>query len=129
MSEDEVRDPFETDEARLRHVPELVHIAFGLWLFTSAFVWSHYDAEQESAWIVAVAITVVALFAMIFPWLRHVNAALAIWLFVSAFVLPASRPATVWSNVCVAIAVLLVSLVPADATKPKPASCRSDAGT
>ncbi|MGH7271714.1 MAG: hypothetical protein ACREJ3_14885, partial [Polyangiaceae bacterium] len=48
--------------------------------------------------------------AMAVPWVRYLNTILAIWLFISAWSLPAQSVGTIWNNVLVAIAIFIVSL-------------------
>ena len=45
------------------------------------------------------------------PNARYFNTALSLWLFVSAFALPADNVGTVWNNAVVAVAVFVASLV------------------
>ena len=44
--------------------------------------------------------------------LRSIPAALGVWLFISAFVLPGSSHGTLWNNALVGLAIFVVSLTP-----------------
>ncbi len=88
-------------------------VVLGVWLFISAFVWPHSAAQQTDTWILGVLFAVCALVAMSSPQVRYANTVLAIWLFISVWALPHRNLATMWNNALVAIAVFLLSLVPA----------------
>lgn len=91
----------------------VVELALGVWLFLSAFVWPHSQAETINAWIVGALAIVFAVVALLGESrAQYLNTALAIWLFLSAFVLPAIHTGTLWNNVLVAIVLFAVSLVP-----------------
>ncbi|MCC6559108.1 MAG: SPW repeat protein [Polyangiaceae bacterium] len=90
-----------------------INIALGVWLFISAFIWPHSYAQFTNSWLVGVLCVVFAVVAMWAPPARYLNAALAVWLFISAWALPTRSPGTVWNNVIVAIAIFVVSLLPA----------------
>ena len=90
----------------------VVNILLGVWLFISAFVWPHSQAQMTNTWILGVLCVIFALVAMALPWVRYLNTLLAIWLFISAWALPTVSVGTIWNNVLVAIAVFIVSLVP-----------------
>jgi hypothetical protein len=92
----------------------VINVLLGIWLFISAFVWAHTNAQMTNTWILGVLCVIFAFIAMSVPAARYLNTALAIWLFISAFALPTIGPGTVWNNVLVAIAIFLVSLVPND---------------
>ena len=91
-----------------------LNVLLGVWLFVSAFVWAHSQAQLTNTWIRGVLCVVFALFAMRAERARFLNTALAVWLFVSAFALPGSSQGTVWNNALVASAVFVVSLAPSD---------------
>lgn len=90
-----------------------INIALGVWLFISAFIWPHNYSQFTNSWVVGVLCVGFALIAMYAPAARYLNAALAVWLFVSAFALPVISRATIWNNVLVAVAMFVVSLLPA----------------
>jgi hypothetical protein len=89
----------------------IANVILGVWLFISAFLWPHTQAQFSNAWILGVICVVLALISMRVPAVRYLNTALAVWLFISAWALPHISVATVWNNVLVAIAIFFVSLV------------------
>jgi len=91
-----------------------LNVLLGIWLFISAFVWSHAQAQMTNTWILGVLCVVFALIAMRVAQVRFLNTALAVWLFISAFALPGHSQGTVWNNALVAIAIFVVSLAPSD---------------
>jgi hypothetical protein len=105
--------PVETGPAARNSVsPRLVNVIIGVWLFISAFIWPHTEAQMSNTWICGVLTVVFALVGMAVPWVRYLNTILAIWLFISAWAIPAAHPGTIWNNVLCAIAIFIVSLVP-----------------
>ena len=92
----------------------ILNIVLGIWLFISAFVWGHTQAQMTNTWILGVLCVVFALIAMRVEQVRFLNTALAVWLFISAFALPTTSRGTVWNNALVAIAIFVVSLAPSD---------------
>ena len=86
----------------------IANVVLGVWLFISAFIWAHTQAQMTNTWIVGALCAIFALAAMRAPQARYVNTALAIWLFISVWVLPTMSAATLWNNVLVAIAVFIV---------------------
>jgi hypothetical protein len=94
-------------------VARAINIVLGVWLFISAFIWPHTMAQRTNTWILGVLCVAFALIAMGVPMVRYLNTLLAIWLFISAFALRDISVGTVWNNALVAIAIFIVSLVPA----------------
>jgi hypothetical protein len=91
----------------------IVNIILGVWLVVSAFLWPHSYAQMNNTWIVGVLCVAFALVAMRVPEARYFNTVLAVWLFISVWALPARTMTTQWNNAIVAIAIFLVSLLPA----------------
>lgn len=96
----------------------IVNIVLGAWLFISAFLWSHSQAQFVNTWIVGLAIAVVALLGLATGPARYLNTAIAIWLFISVWILPGANTGTRWNNAIVAILVFLFSLAPAEKGRP-----------
>lgn len=96
----------------------IANVVLGVWLFISAFIWPHTQAQMTNTWIVGALIAIFALVAMRAPQARYVNTALAIWLFISVWVLPVESTATLWNNAIVAIAVFVLSLLPSRVEMP-----------
>lgn len=89
-----------------------VNIVLGVWLFISAFLWSHTPAERTNTWILGALCVIFAVIALSAPAARWLNTALSIWLFISVWALPHQSLATMWNNAIVAIVVFAASLVP-----------------
>jgi hypothetical protein len=90
----------------------LANAALGLWLFTSAFAWRHFEASLHNTWLVGALIFASALAALRRSAWRWANTALGGWLFASTLFL--FRPLdleTLWNNVLVAVLVFALSLV------------------
>jgi hypothetical protein len=102
--------------------PRLLEILVSVWLIISAFAWPHTVAQMTNTWIVGVIGSVVALVALFADMrLRYINAALAVWLFISVWALPGAQPATIWNNVIVAFVLFLSSLsTPAGSSGGRP---------
>jgi hypothetical protein len=68
---------------------------------------------MTNTWIVGVIGALVALFAIFADdRLRSFNAAVALWLFISAWILPVARGGTTWNNVVVALVLFALSMQP-----------------
>lgn len=98
--------------ARSNQTARGLNILLGIWLFISAFAWPHTRAQFANTWIVAVVVVAFAIIALGVREVRMLNTLVAIWLFISAFALRGPSRATVWNNALVAVAILIVSLVP-----------------
>lgn len=91
----------------------------GMWLFLSAFAWPHGWLQFTNTWIVGMLCTTFAVAAMSYPWLRHVNTLLALWLFVSSqYLLRPVTLGTMWNNALAALFMLVFSLVPGNEESP-----------
>jgi hypothetical protein len=88
-----------------------INILLGIWLFISAFAWPHDLAQRTNSWICGVLCVAFALLALRVPRARWLNLILGGWVFVSAFFLGQSH-GTLWNNVLVGVAVVLVALTP-----------------
>jgi SPW repeat len=94
--------------------PRILNVILGAWLFISAFLWPHSQAQMTNTWILGILAVVFALVSMyVAAQARYLNTLLAIWLFISAFALPRVSVGTVWNNAIVAILMFIVSLLPA----------------
>ncbi len=89
------------------------NIILGVWLFISAFAWTHSSAQMTNTWIVGVIGVIVAgVAAFAAPQARYLNTLLAVWLFISSFALPTVSSGTIWNNVIVSILMFVFSLMP-----------------
>jgi hypothetical protein len=91
--------------------PRLVAVALGAWLVISALVWTHTDAQMTNAVISGVLAIVIALTSTRLPFVRYLNAALGVWIFVSAFLLASGTIATAWNEIFDGISLVAVSLI------------------
>jgi hypothetical protein len=106
-------DPMQNVGPNGNFSPRALNVILGIWLFLSAFIWPHGQAQMTNTWILGVLAVVFALASMyVRVEARYLNTLLAIWLFISAFALPRLNVATVWNNAIVAILMFIVSLVP-----------------
>jgi hypothetical protein len=78
-------------------------LVLGAWLFASRFVWTHSSAQLTNTGVVAVLFTGIAAAALGIPRAQYVNAILAAWLFVSAWLVPRATDITLWHNVAISI--------------------------
>jgi hypothetical protein len=89
----------------------IVSALLGLWLYLSAFAWPHTPFQRANAWIAGiVAVTAAVLGLRNIKTGRYVNAVLGAWLIVSALLMPAIRPATLWNHLIVGFALVLFAM-------------------
>jgi hypothetical protein len=88
------------------------NVVLGIWLFISAFIWHHSQAQFTNTWIMGIVVAVVAVLSLSVPAFRYVNTLAGAWLIISGFALPRATYGTTWNNVLVGIVVLALSLVP-----------------
>lgn len=89
-----------------------LNVGIGTWLFVSAFLWPHSEAQFANTCIVGLLTAGAALLGMRVPRARHVNVLLAPWVFISAWALPLELELTFWNNLLAAIVMLFVALTP-----------------
>jgi hypothetical protein len=87
-------------------------LALGAWLILSAFLWQHTIEQFNNAWMVGLATAIVAAIAMRVDSARYVNMALAVWLFLSVFILTEPSIGTTWNHLVVAVAIFLTATTP-----------------
>lgn len=90
-----------------------LNILLGIWLFISAFAWTHPPAQRASTWICGVLCVIIALVATRVAAVRFLNVVVGAWVFLSAFVLGHGN-ATLWNNVLVGIAIVLLAVTPSE---------------
>jgi hypothetical protein len=93
------------------------NVVLGVWLFISAFLWRHGQAQFTNTWIMGIIVTAVALISMSVPNFRYLNTIAGAWLVISGFALHRVTAGTTWNNVIVGILVFVVSLVPSIAAR------------
>ncbi len=84
-----------------------LNVLLGVWLFISTFIRRHSPAQHTNTWIMGLVTAAIALGG---PAARYLNTAGAVWIVISAFVLPAISVAARWNNFLVGIAIGVVSL-------------------
>lgn len=92
-----------------------VRIAIALWLFVSVWILPHSETTAWNSIVVALAVIALSFFAfgaIGAPGLRYFITVMAMWLFMSAMVLPHESMGTVLNDVGVAVALALVSIIP-----------------
>lgn len=87
-----------------------LNVAFGAWVFISAFVWTHTAAQFWNTWIVGALVALISFGALRVPQARFVNSALAVWLFISIWALPTGT-STAWNNGIMACLIFIVSMI------------------
>lgn len=91
----------------------VLYALIGVWLFFSAFVWTHGTAQFTNTWIVGVLVTLCGI-----AWIlgvrsaRYVGVALAFWLFVSSVFLPRLAGGAWAHNVIMAALLIVTALFP-----------------
>jgi hypothetical protein len=102
------------DRTKLTHgkdIPRISMLVLGAWLFISAFLWPHTEAQRTNAWVVGALVVAASLVSARLPQARYANTVLSVWLFLSVWVLPTMMPGTVWNNLLVAVALFVASMV------------------
>lgn len=84
-------------------------IILGTWLFLSVFLWEQTPAQVENAWFSGLLTVAFATAALVQPGARWLNAALAVWIVVSVWVLPTPNLATAWNHVLTGVAIFVVA--------------------
>ena len=87
------------------------HFALGVWLAVSAFLWAHSSAQESNACMVGIVAAATAALGLKIARLRWINGVLALWLFVSAWMLPHVSSATIWNSVIVSMVMFSVSII------------------
>lgn len=89
----------------------ILNFLLGVWLFISAFVWTHTAAERIDTWILGIWIAVFSLVAIAQPFARWLNTLAAIWLFFATLAIFHTQAGTLWNNLIVAVVVFILSFV------------------
>jgi hypothetical protein len=74
-------------------------------------MWPHAHLAKEVTIVAAFLTFVLSIMSMCVRGARHLNAVVALFLFLSALTLPALTRATAWNNAICAIAILIAALV------------------
>lgn len=90
----------------------LANAALGAWVFISAFLWMHNEVQFANACVVGLVCVGTALLGLSLPQARYFNALLALWLFLTIWLLPLDAAATFWNHTLAAGVMLYVALKP-----------------
>jgi hypothetical protein len=122
------REAAETERALGDTIPQKcalrVNFFAFLWLFASAFWWSHEPSQFNNAWLAGMFGCMFASLAEDVPGFRYVNAVLGFWLIASVWVLPAQSVLTLWTSTVVGIVVQVALL--ASVERPPSSSTQVD---
>jgi hypothetical protein len=91
----------------------LAGAGLGVWLIVAAFVLPRPYDSRVNAFVVGALIAIAALTSVRQPLARHVVAALAAWLVLSAFALFFTGPAVLLHDLILAFAIFAIALAPA----------------
>lgn len=96
-------------------VARVLTLLVSIWLFVSSFLWPHGAAQFTNTWIVGVIMTVLSVVVLLgYTGARYANAIAAVWLFFATLLLPELRLGLMWNNCLSAMAVFVISMVPAE---------------
>jgi hypothetical protein len=84
----------------------------GAWLFVSAFLLPRGTSSFTNAWVVGILMSSIGSATFTGSDLRFVDATLALWLLVSAFMLDHEAPFTIWHDAVLGSVVFVASLTP-----------------
>ena len=88
------------------------NMLLGLWLFLSAFAWSHPSTSRTNTSILGLSIAISATVALGSATLRRFTTMLAFWLAFSTLPTYSVDRATFFNNLLVAVFVFALSLIP-----------------
>ena len=84
--------------------------SIGAWLFVSAFLWPHSRFQFHNSIVCGLLAMALALAGTCIRETASLGAMLAMWLLLSAFLVPAIHDATFWNNFLTAIAIWGISM-------------------
>jgi hypothetical protein len=89
-----------------------MNVVLGGWVVASAFLWPHVPAARLNAEVAGVLIVAVALAATRVARVHWLNAAVALWLFATVWLVPHASEASRFNDGVCAFVILVVALVP-----------------
>jgi hypothetical protein len=95
-----------------RYFPAWFSMIGGVWLFASAFLLPRGYNAFTNAWVIGILMSSIGSATFTGSDLRFVDAALALWLFASAFMLEHHHPFTIWHDALLGIVVFVASMTP-----------------
>jgi hypothetical protein len=90
----------------------VINILLGIWLFISTFLWRHHPDQVMNAWACGLITVALAAIAISQPVVRYLNAAVGLWIFLSAWVVPSLSRATIWTDALTGVAIFAFAMVP-----------------
>lgn len=84
----------------------------GIWLILTPVLWRHSTAEGINTFVVGALMVLFSVRSRAAPSVRFLNAIVAVWLLISAFLLPDPSVWTRWNNSVVALVAFVLSLMP-----------------
>lgn len=87
----------------------IIGLLISAWQYLSHLLWQHSPAQLMNAYVVAVVSTAVYAASIGTPLLVCANAVLGLWLLLSTWILPRVANATLWNNVLVGAAMLMLA--------------------
>jgi hypothetical protein len=91
---------------------QYLNVLAGAWLFASAFLWPHSQAQFTNTSATGLLCAVTAALSGSAPHFRFLNTAIGVWLFITSFSIPSLTAETTWNNALVAMAIFVISLLP-----------------
>ena len=92
--------------------PRIANFLLGFWLVVSVYLWPHAAGERTNVVILGVLLAVVAVWAMFVHYIHFANVVIGALLFVSTVTTPHASVATTWTQIVVAVAAIVLSIVP-----------------
>jgi hypothetical protein len=96
----------------MRSAKQYLNVLTGAWVFASAFLWPHGQAQLTNTCSIGLLCVVTAALAGAAHRFRLLNTATGVWLFITSFSMPSPTAATTWNNALAAIAIIVISLLP-----------------
>jgi hypothetical protein len=98
--------------------PRVLNVIIGIWLLISVFLWPHGDFQTNNTWMCGLFCAVFAVAAGSRERSRYLNTLLAIWLFISTWVVSDISPRTTLNNLAVSIVIFVLSIIPSTSEPP-----------
>ena len=96
-------------------------LLIGLWLIASPFLLESSTSQMNNTWLAGAVAAVVALLSLARPQVRFINAAVGVWVFLSAFMFPGTGE-MMWNNAACGLLLLALSLARERGRHPGPFS-------
>jgi hypothetical protein len=107
---------------------QYLNVLVGAWLFASAFLWPHSQAQFTNTTATGLLCAVTAALSGAAPRFRFLNTGVGVWLFITSFSIPRLSEATAVNNAAVAVAIFVISLLPTSPAGRRPRTRLAHAG-